>query len=946
MSKNDKNTQQRLRTFEEFEKRLMMSADPVANLLPPMDVSLPRVSQQIETVEVASENIATTSQLTGGDLAASQQQLVPQGDLNQAVETLIETSATATSSPTTDAANIAAKYGFDGTGQTIAVIDTGIAWDHYALGGSFGEGSKVVGGWDFAENDADPYDDGPSGFHGTHVSGIIGSEDETYRGVSSGVDLVGLRVFDDNGGGNLEWVEQALQWVHDNKDSFENPITTVNLSLGTMWNSTNTPDWAMLEDEFAQLEMDGLFISVAAGNSFEDYNETGLSYPAVSPFVVPVASHGADNTISDFSQRDERVLAAPGESIQSTVPDHLFGGAKTGAFLGASGTSMAAPYVAGASAVLRQAYASIGYENVDQDTLYQQFRDTANQIYDSQTNGYYYQVNLDAAISSVVNGEANVPATEAPAEQPPAEEPEQAPAEQAPAQPPTTPPAQPPAEQIPGYASTLQNGQLIINGHDGSDSIRIDSTDHETVTVTHNGVSKSFALNSISEIVANGGGGSDSIEVNLGDGNDDIFISRGKVWGTSQYFSVVSNDIENVDVSSGGGSDLLTIVDTPDADLLEVGADHVTLNSGTQRSTGTGFSDVYTRSHGGYDTVAFVGSAGEDHFTSYNYRNTFNSGTSNVIVDNYSSVSFDGNGGLDYATLYGSDGNDSFELSPHNGYVVTTYSTLTITDVDNMHAISFSGYDTIQLNGSSGNDFYRWANHYGGLSGDGFVNIGQGFSDTTIISSGGYDVADIDDSAGNDRLTADGNQVTMVTPDDEFTTVGFYRVNVHAINGGYDIADLRGTSDTDYLFANQNGVTVGLHTGEVNYLENFEQSSYDGLGGNDFAVLAGSSSDETLMADHDKVEFQTMVQMLQMVNVETTEFDGNGGNDEVFFDDFAELDLLQSIGDKATAFLGDKTISAEEFSLLEARSVDDAIAQYDLEAVDYLYGLRGKWKAR
>ena len=58
-----------------------------------------------------------------------------------------------------DAARLAAEYGFDGSGQTVAVIDTGIAYDHAAFGGGFGEGSQVVGGYDFAENDANPYDD-------------------------------------------------------------------------------------------------------------------------------------------------------------------------------------------------------------------------------------------------------------------------------------------------------------------------------------------------------------------------------------------------------------------------------------------------------------------------------------------------------------------------------------------------------------------------------------------------------------------------------------------------------------------------------------------------------------------------------------------------------------------------------------------------------------------
>ena len=67
-------------------------------------------------------------------------------------------------------------FGFTGIGQTVAVIDSGIAYDHLALGGGLGSSYRVVGGWDFTgENDANPYDDGPAGSHGTHVSGIIGA---------------------------------------------------------------------------------------------------------------------------------------------------------------------------------------------------------------------------------------------------------------------------------------------------------------------------------------------------------------------------------------------------------------------------------------------------------------------------------------------------------------------------------------------------------------------------------------------------------------------------------------------------------------------------------------------------------------------------------------------------------------------------------------------------
>lgn len=297
-------------------------------------------------------------------------------------------------------------YGFTGVGQTVAVIDSGIAYDHWALGGGFGSSYRVVGGWDFTdENDANPYDDGPSGSHGTHVAGIVGGDraGTADDGVAPGADLVALRVFNDAGDGYFNWVENALQWVHTNRNSFDNPITAVNLSLGTAWNSTTIPSWAMLEDEFAQLETDGIFIAVSAGNSFASYNAPGLSYPAASLHVVPVMSVNDAGFLSSFSQRDTRAIGAPGQFITSTVPDYI--GNHNGIsddFASFSGTSMASPYVAGASVIVREAMEFVGYTNITQWTIYNHMMATADDVFDTATNAIYKRLNLSAAIDALM----------------------------------------------------------------------------------------------------------------------------------------------------------------------------------------------------------------------------------------------------------------------------------------------------------------------------------------------------------------------------------------------------------------------------------------------------------------------------------------------------------------------------------------------------------------
>lgn len=299
--------------------------------------------------------------------------------------------------------NVQSQYGLHGSGQTVAVIDSGIAFDHLALGHGYGPGYRVVGGWDFAENDARPYDDAPAGFHGTHVAGIIGANDATHKGVAPEVDLVALRVFDDSGKGELSWAESALRWVHQNRFAFENPITTVNLSIGATWNSNSVPSWGTLEDELLQLQQDGIVVVASAGNAFQQYKATGLSYPAASPYVIPVASIDANGQLSDFSQRDSRIIAAPGRQIESTVPDYFYG--KDGDpndWATASGTSMAAPYVVGASVLVREAMEMVGLQNISSQSIYDLLRSTAKNVWDSATSQNYLSLDLENAINTIL----------------------------------------------------------------------------------------------------------------------------------------------------------------------------------------------------------------------------------------------------------------------------------------------------------------------------------------------------------------------------------------------------------------------------------------------------------------------------------------------------------------------------------------------------------------
>lgn len=240
-----------------------------------------------------------------------------------------------------------------GQGQTVAVIDTGIDYTHANLGGGFGAGKKVVAGYDFYANDADPMDE--SG-HGTMVAGAIAAtpytvSGTTYQGIAPDAKLVALRVGTES---SIPYsnIEKALRWVIDHHDDYG--ITVINISLGS-GNYTDAHADSTLSDEFATLNQLGIFVVAASGNSNDSstgpISQDGVSYPAADANVFAVAAVTASDVITSWSQRgDELDLLAPGDNLVLTKK-----GGGTGT---ASGTSFASPIVAGAAALVRQALPS------------------------------------------------------------------------------------------------------------------------------------------------------------------------------------------------------------------------------------------------------------------------------------------------------------------------------------------------------------------------------------------------------------------------------------------------------------------------------------------------------------------------------------------------------------------------------------------------------------
>ena len=728
----------------------------------------------------------------------------------------------------------------------------------------------------------------------------------------------------------MEWVEEALQWVHDNQFNFENPITTVNLSLGT---APGEFYQEILNDEFAQLEADGIFVSVAAGNNFDPQFSSELAYPASSPSVVPVASVNSDGELSDFSQRASNVLTAPGEGIVSTVPESLFFGSRSDPFVGASGTSQAAPYVAGVSALLRQANEIVGTENIDQDLLYSQLVDTADQVFDSVTGNYFAQVNLQAALESVFAGSTNAETNQTQAGESSA-----------------TNSNTPVAANGASFA-TVNDGVLTIAGTQQNDSIHLEvkGRDASQLSVVLNGQSQDFTLSQIQQIVIQGNGGEDTLSVKLGDGvtsaatNDVVTLRHRQVDVLNEFFTLSATNIANATIDNGAGADSLVSQGSSGSDQLSVTADQITFqNSNFRASTGQ-YTTVYANGQQGSDSVEIEGTAGDDLFAERDRTSYLETDSQTVFVEGFEQVNVDGNGGNDRANLGATNERESFELDHRDASIEQAGRTVEIEDFGRINVTGADGGDTVSLRGSTGNDTLYGRDGSATFLGQRFLHFVSNFESLSVESNGGNDTAYLAGSRGDDQFQFSDQHASIQTENTSINVSGFDLTVARSGGGGHDTASFNGTDGAQRYYAGGKFIQStgeGQATGRT---IGYDAATVDGAGGADVVDLIGGDGDDSLTLNQNDVEFETTLQMLRLVNVERSNFFGGEGVDTVQVNDVENLDLIAALGDGAQAALQKHTAYFEEVENLEANAVDDAIAFYDLEKVDFQYDLRGRW---
>lgn len=247
----------------------------------------------------------------------------------------------------------------------IAIVDTGVAWDHPDLANNIWNNTNEipnngidddgngyvddVRGWDFVNSDNDPMDDFG---HGTHTAGIAAAVTNNSIGIAGlcwNCKIMAVKALDNNGEGSEADLANAITYAANNNANI----------ISMSWGSSESSNLIKSAIDYAYDK--GVVLVAAAGNDYSDFK----TYPAGYDNVIPVGATDSSDTKASFSNYGSWVdVAAPGVDINSTVPTGSCELCDSTGYTYLSGTSMATPFVAGLAGLILSKNSSFNPEEI------------------------------------------------------------------------------------------------------------------------------------------------------------------------------------------------------------------------------------------------------------------------------------------------------------------------------------------------------------------------------------------------------------------------------------------------------------------------------------------------------------------------------------------------------------------------------------------------------
>jgi len=828
----------------------------------------------------------------------------------------------------------------------VGVIDTGVDYTHPDLAGNIwtnpGEiaGNGIdddnngfvddVHGFDFVNNDGDPMDDN---HHGTHVAGTIAAQGNNARGVSGvawNTSIMALKFLSASGAGYTSDAVRAINYATMMRTQYDVNIRVLNNSWGGGGFSGS------LEAAIQASEQADILFVAAAGNDGTN-NDASPHYPSnynVSN-VISVAATDQNDNLASFSNYGASTvdIAAPGVGIYSTIAG--------GYYASFSGTSMAAPHVAGAAA-LAFAY--------DPDA-------TAAEVKDAILGGGDLISGLGGKVSTGMRlNAAGTLDLLNPSSSDPTPDPE--------------PEPEPEPNQAPTLGSVSTNPSTVYLG--------------ETDTITISASNVADADGSVSNVTfyrdSNGNGTWDADDAVLGSdstisgGLASLTINNPFVTAGSQLIFAQATD--NQGAKSNLVATTVTIIQPDDYANTAAGATLISVGSSqTGKLNYAGDVDYFRfgavagttyvidarhQSLAGSELTLYGGSGAtqlaEDSSTSGSkivwtasstgtvylaVRGATSSQTGQYTLKVAESSPFELKSGT--LAILGTDGNDSVSVN-HTG------STVTVTMNGKSSSFDASQVKRITFDGGAGTDSARFYGTSGRetwiFRADTMKVYGSGFTwstDNVEYNYGGASATDsvtFYDTIANDSFTSSPSKASMSSSGYKNEVTGARSVLARAIYGGVDTAMLYDSSGNDY-FIGRGQDSYMLSTGSSIATYGFERTNVYSTGGRDQAFLYDSKGNDTFTSYGSSSVLSGSGYTNTVYNYDRVQAIAmNGGHDTATFHDTAGNDIYIARGNQATMYSSDYYVLTQGFDRTSAISTKGGVDQaffYDTRGNDTFY---------